>query len=193
MSETFVADISDGDDPADGIYLLVAGVFSSEDEAKQAYDDLRKAKHDGLIRIKADMRVHRTENGKLVLRERGDHTTAKGVAVGAGAGLVVALFSAPLFAAVAVGSAVGGVVGAVRKHHEKREDEEVLEDLIPVGGAAVVAIVEDVTDEKIVNALDKADRRITKQIDKQEAYEFERHLQDSGVEVAEVSSEDGAD
>jgi uncharacterized membrane protein len=189
--QTVVADISDVVDDG-GIYLLVAATFATEDEAKAAYEQLKKAKHDGLIKIRADMRVYRKENGKLVLRERGDHTTARGAAVGASAGLVVALFSPPLFAAVATGAAIGGVIGAVKKHHEHNEEKQELDEFVPAGGAAVVAIVEDTTDEKILKALDKAEKTITKEIDKQEAYELERQMKDSGVEVAEGVGEDDA-
>ena len=84
--------------------------------------------------------------------------------LGGTARLVVAV-PPPLLAATAIGAGIGAGIGALNKRHAEKKLGVEVEEYLPPGTSAVVAVVDDVWADKVENALVKSDKRINKAID----------------------------
>jgi uncharacterized membrane protein len=98
--------------------------------------------------------------------------------------LVVGLFAPPLLAATAIGAGIGAVVGKLSKRHEEKQLGVQLEDYLPLGSSAVVAIVDDRWADKVESALVNSDKRINKAIDKGDYDELQKAIAKSDSEVS---------
>ena len=108
--------------------------------------------------------------------------------LGGTAGLVVGLFAPPLLAATAVGAGIGAVVGKLKKKHEEKQLGVEMEEYLPPGSSAVVAVVDDVYADKVEAALVNSDKRINKAIDKDDYDELQKALAQSSDEVTKAVS-----
>jgi uncharacterized membrane protein len=98
--------------------------------------------------------------------------------------LVVGLFAPPLLAATAVGAGIGAVVGKLTKRHEEKELGVELEEYLPPGSSAVVAVVDDRWADKVEGALVNSDKRINKAIDAGDYDELQKAMAKSDAEVS---------
>ena len=109
-----------------------------------------------------------------------------GAVLGGTAGLVVGLFAPPLLAATAVGAGIGAVVGKLSKKHQEKQLGVEMEEYLPPGSSAVVAIVDDAYADKVEAALVNSDKRINKAIDKGDYDELQKALAESSDEVSQA-------
>ena len=104
--------------------------------------------------------------------------------LGAGAGLVVGLFAPPLLAATAIGAGIGAGIGGLKKRHEEKQLGVDVDEYLPPGSSAVVAVVDDQWADKVENALVKSDKRINKAIDSGDYDELQKAIAKSSDEVS---------
>ena len=99
---------------------------------------------------------------------------------------MVGLFAPPLLAATAVGAGIGAVVGKLKKKHEEKQLGVEMEEYLPPGSSAVVAIVDDTYADRVEAALVNSDKRINKAIDKDDYDELQKALAQSSDEVTKA-------
>ena len=99
---------------------------------------------------------------------------------------MVGLFAPPLLAAAAVGAGIGAVVGKLSKKHEEKQMGVEMEEYLPPGSSAVVAVVDDTYADRVEAALVNSDKRINKAIDKDDYDELQKALADSSDEVTKA-------
>ena len=109
-----------------------------------------------------------------------------GAVVGGTAGLVVGLFAPLLLAATAVGAGIGAVVGKLKKKHEEKQLGVEVDEYLPPGSSAVVAVVDDVCADKVEAALVNLDKRINRAIDKGDYGELQKAIAQSSAEVSQA-------
>jgi uncharacterized membrane protein len=130
--------------------------------------------------------MSRDASGKVDVKEHGDERTAGGAVLGGTAGLVVGLFAPPLLAATAIGAGIGALLGHLSKRHAEKELGVDLEEYLPPGTSAVVAVVDDVYADKVENALAKSDKRINKAIDSGDYDDLQKAISKSDAEVSDA-------
>ena len=155
--------------------LYIAG-YGDPESAKADFDALKKAQREGIVFIDGAILVSRDDNGDLHVKEAGDHHVFKGASVGVAGGLVLGLFAPPLLGAMVVGGAIGGLAGKLTKHHEEKGIQKDIEDAVPPGTSAVVAVFEEIWVDEVERQLAKADKKALKQADKETADELKRSL-----------------
>ena len=99
---------------------LYIAAYDDPAAAKEDYDDLKKLQHGGYIFIDGAVLVSRETDGKMTVKETGDHDVFKGTGWGIAGGFVIGLFAPPLLAATVVGAVAGGVIGKLAKSHQER-------------------------------------------------------------------------
>lgn len=150
-----------------GNLVLVVGAYSAAEAAGADYKALKAGEDAGEYQVVGAVVMHRDAEGKVDVDEHDSGAHVGGGAVlGGTAGLVVGLFAPPLLAATAVGAGIGAVVGKLSKKHQEKHLGVEMEEYLPPGSSAVVAIVDDVWADRVEAALVKADKRINKAIDK---------------------------
>ena len=132
--------------------------------------------------------MDRDASGEVEVNEHGDKNVGGGAAVGGGAGLVVGLFAPPLLAATAVGAGIGAGIGALKKRHEEKQLGVDVDEYLPPGSSAVVAVVDDQWADKVENALVKSDKRINKAIDSGDYDELQKAISKSSDEVSDATT-----
>jgi uncharacterized membrane protein len=172
---------------ADANLVLVAGTYAEAGAAADDYKALKAGEAAGEYHVVAAVVMNRDADGTVDVQEHdsGAHV-AGGAVLGGTAGLVVGLFAPPLLAATAVGAGIGAIAGKLSKKHQEKELGVELEEYLPPGSSAVVAIVDDVWADKVGAALVKADKRIDKAIDKGDYDELEKALAKSSDEVSDA-------
>jgi uncharacterized membrane protein len=167
--------------------VLVVGTYSVTGAAADDYKELKAGEDAGDYQVVGAVVLNREPSGKVDVAEHdsGAHV-AGGAVLGGTAGLVLGLFAPPLLAATAVGAGVGAVVGKLRKKHEEKKMGVELEEYLPPGSSAVVAIVDDTYADRVEAALVNSDKRINKAIDKGDYDELQNALAQSSDEVAKA-------
>ena len=160
--------------------VLIA-VYLIRDLAQQDFDALVELIEDGEVQSDGVVLVDKDLDGKVEIKETGDHLGRKGATVGGGVGLVVGLFAPPLLAATAVGAAVGGLAGKFAKHRLESGIGDKLDDALPPGSAGVIAIYDHAHADAVAKALKNAVRSSTAQIDKASAKELKAGLEEAGA------------
>ena len=138
------------------------------------YDAVVKAVNEGDEKIKdfddkavvAAVVLSRDSAGKVEVKEHGGGLVAGGTALGAVGGLVVGLFAPPLLLASVVGAGIGAGVGALAKRHEEKEIGVDAEEWLPPGSSAIVAVVDDLYLDRVDKAVEKASKKVSKAVDK---------------------------
>ena len=158
--------------------LYIAG-YNDPASAKADFDALKKAQRDGIVVIDGAVLISRDADGKMHVKESGDHDVFKGATIGVAGGLVVGLFAPPLLGAMVVGGVIGGVVGKLAKHHEEKGIQKDIEDVVPPGTSGVIAVFEEVWVDEVERQLAKADKKAVKEADKETAKELKASLEES--------------
>lgn len=173
---------------ADKNLVLVVGAYSDESAAQADYAALKADQAAGQFDIVGAVVMSRDADGKVDVKEHDSGKVGKGAAWGAGAGVVVGLFAPPLLAATAVGAGIGAVIGAFRKRHEEKAIGVDVDEYLPKGSSAVVAVVDDQWADRVENALVKSDKRISKAIDSGDYEELQKAIAKSEADVEKASS-----
>ncbi len=164
--------------------VLVAGTYSDADAAGKDFTALKAGENDGEYKVVGAVVMSRDADGKVTVDEQGDGRTGGGAVLGGTAGLVVGLFAPPLLAATAVGAGIGAVAGHLSKRHAEKQMGVELEEYLPPGSSAVVAVVDDEWADKVEAALVSSDKRINKAIDSGDYDELQKAFAKSSDEVS---------
>lgn len=156
----------------DKTYLAYAAAYSSIDDAEADFEALKEIKSEGEIRDLTAAIVTKDDKGKIHT-----HKTTHAGKVAAGVGVVGGVILGAIFppAGVAVlgaavaGGAIGGVVLGSIGHlagGTSRKDLRELGSYLDDGEAAILAVAVDSVSTDVDNALDKASKKASKEIDK---------------------------
>jgi arylsulfatase A-like enzyme/uncharacterized membrane protein len=127
---------------SDNYSLIMAVYAEAEGAAGTDFDALVRLVADKTVRSEGAILVDHAADGKVTVRQTGDHLGRKGMGWGGGVGLLVGLTAPPLLASIVVSGAVGGLIGKFVKHKEEHGFEG-LGEQIPPGTAAIITIVEE--------------------------------------------------
>ena len=163
---------------------LVVGSYADAGTAAEDFKALKAGQDAGEYKVVGAVVMNRDASGKVDVHEHGDRTSAGGATLGAVGGLVVGLFAPPLLAATAIGAAIGAGLGALRKRHEEKKMGVDVEEYLPPGSSAVVAVVDDQYADKVENALVNSDKRINQAIDSGDYDELQKAIAKSSDEVS---------
>ena len=164
--------------------VLVVGTYADSGAATDDFNALKAAQDAGEYKVVGAVVMNRDSSGKVDVKEHGDERTAGGAVLGGTAGLVVGLFAPPLLAATAIGAGIGALLGHLSKRHAEKELGVDVEEYLPPGSSAVVAVVDDVYADKVENALAKSDKRINKAIDSGDYNKLQDAIAKSSDEVS---------
>ena len=106
--------------------------------------------------------------------------------LGGGAGLVVGLFAPPLLLATAVGAGIGAGIGALVKKHQEKQMGVDLEEYLPVGTSAVLAVVDDTYADRVDRALNHATKKVSKAIDSGDYDKLQKALDDAATDIGKA-------
>jgi uncharacterized membrane protein len=173
--------------PSDNL-VLVVGSYADTDTADDDFKALKAGQDAGEYQVVAAVVMGRDANGEVTVHEHGDARVAGGATLGGAAGLVVGLFAPPLLAATAIGAGIGAVIGKLSKRHAEKQLGVDVEEYLPPGTSAVVAVVDDVWADKVENALVKAQKRIDKAIDAGDYDELQKAIAQSSGDVSDAAS-----
>ena len=166
--------------------VLVVGTYAAAGAAADDFATLKSGEAAGEYQVVGAVVMNRDSSGKVEVEEHGDKDVGHGAAIGAGAGLVVGLFAPPLLAATAIGAGIGAGIGALKKRHEEKQLGVEVDEYLPPGSSAVVAVVDDKWADKVENALVKSDKRISKAIDSNDYDELQKAISKSSSEVSDA-------
>ncbi len=166
---------------------LVVGTYPDAASAGQDYDALKAAEKSQDFAVVGAVVVSRGADGEVTVAEHGVASPVGGSAVvGGGAGLVLGLFAPPLLLATAVGTGIGAGIGAVVKRHQEKQMGVDLEDYLPVGTSAVIAVVDDTYADRVDRALDHASKKVNKAIDSGDYDKLQKALDDAVTDVGKA-------
>jgi len=166
--------------------VLVVGSYADAGAADDDFKALKSGQDAGEYQVVGAVVMNRDAGGKVNVKEHGDGRAAGGAVLGGTAGLVVGLFAPPLLAATAVGAGIGAGIGALSKRHAEKKLGVEVEDYLPPGSSAVVAVVDDQYADKVENALVKSDKRINKAIDSGDYEELQKAISKSSDQVSDA-------
>ena len=164
--------------------VLVVGSYADAEAAADDFATLESGQDAGEYQIDGAVVMNRDASGKVEVKEHDDRHVGHGAAWGAGAGIVVGLFAPPLLAATAIGAGIGAGIGALKKRHEEKQLGVDVDEYLPPGSSAVVAVVDDQWADKVESALVKSDKRINKAIDSGDYEELQKAISKSSQEVS---------
>ncbi len=164
--------------------MLVVGTYPDASAAAGDFKALKAGQDAGEYKVVGAVVMNRDASGKVDVQEHGDAHVGGGAVLGATAGLVVGLFAPPLLAATAIGAAIGAGLGALRKRHEEKKMGVDVEEYLPPGSSAVVAVVDDQYADKVEAALVNSDKRINQAIDSGDYQELQKAIAKSQDEVS---------
>jgi uncharacterized membrane protein len=165
----------------DNLALYVAA-YSDAATAKSDFETLKAAEGDDL-KIEGAVVMSRDADGKVDVLEQGDEDTASGAVIGGGIGFVVGLFAPPLLAATAIGAGIGALLGHLTKKHEEKKLGAEIDEYFPPNSSAVVVIVDDKYLDRVEASLTKADKKISKAIDSDDAEKLQKAVSESAGDV----------
>ena len=144
---------------------LVVGTYADAGAASNDFATLKSGQYAGGYPVVGAVRMSRDASGQVEVKEHGDERVAGEAALGGTAGLVVGLFAPPPLAATALGAGIGALIGRLTERDAEKKVGVDVEEYLPPGSSAVVAVVDDEWADKVENALVKSDKRINKAID----------------------------
>jgi uncharacterized membrane protein len=163
---------------------LVAGTYPDVASASADYDALKAAEKDADFAMVGAVVMSRDAEGAVTVHEHGAASPVGGSAVlGGGAGLVIGLFAPPLLLATAVGAGIGAGIGALVKKHQEKEMGAELEEYLPKGSSAVIAIVDDTYADRVDRALAHASKKIDKAVDSGDVDKLQKALDEATEDV----------
>lgn len=164
--------------------IMLAATYDDPTAASEDYAALKEMKADDFDVVSAVV-MHRDADGKVKVDESGA-IVGGGAVLGGAVGLVVGLFAPPLLLATAVGAGIGAIAGELAKKHEEKKLGMELDDVMPAGTSAIVAIIDDQYADRVDHAFAKATKRVSKAIDKDDYEKLQKALDKGGDEVAKA-------
>src|SRR6516162_11928483 len=122
---------------------VIMAAYQDTGPAERDFDSLVQLVKDKAVRSEGVILVEHDLDGKVSVRQTGDHLGRKGMGWGGGVGLAVGLFAPPLLASVAVGAVAGGVVGKFVDHRVENEIHDKIGENLPPGSAGIIAVFDD--------------------------------------------------
>ena len=169
----------------DNLALYVA-TYDDTAAATEDYTSLKAAEASSDLEVVSSVVMHRDDDGRVAVDEHGTGQVAAGAWIGGAAGLVLGLFAPPLLAATAVGAGVGAIAGKLAKKHDETKMGIELEEYLPKGSSAIVAVIDDRYLDRIDAALDKAVKKVDKAIDRDDYAELEKAINEGGDKIAKA-------
>ena len=166
--------------------VLVVGTYADAQAATDDFNALKAEEANGEYDVVGAVVMNRDASGKVDVHEHGDHHVAGGTTLGAIGGLVVGLFAPPLLAATAIGAGIGALLGEFSKKHQEKKIGVDVEEYLPAGSSAIVAVVDDKWADKVESALVKSDKRINKAIDSGDYEDLQNAIAKSTDQVADA-------
>ena len=168
----------------DNLMLYIA----TYDDAASATEDYRqlKAAEVADLEIVSSVVVHRDDDGRVSVDEHGTGHVAGGAVIGGAAGLVLGLFAPPLLAATAIGAGVGAIAGKMAERHEEKKIGVDLEETLPKGSSAIIAVIDDRYLDRIDAALANALKKMDKAIDRDDYEELQKAIDEGGDKIAKA-------
>jgi uncharacterized membrane protein len=166
--------------------VLVEGSYADAGAAADDFKTLKAGEKDGDYDVVGAVVMNRDASGKVDVHEHGDKHVGGGATLGAIGGLVVGLFAPPLLAATAIGAGIGAVIGELSKKHQEKKLGVDVEEYLPAGSSAVVAVVDDVYADKVEAALVSSDKRLSKAIDSGDYDKLKKAISKSEAQVSEA-------
>lgn len=163
--------------------VLVAGTYPTESDAADDFKALKAAQSAGDYKVVGAVVASRDEQGNVTVDEHGGAEIAGGAVLGGVGGLVIGLFAPPLLLATAIGAGIGAGIGALVKRHDEKEMGLDIEEYLPKGSSAIIAVVDDTYADRVENALVKANKKINKAIDSGDVEKLKKALADAGHDV----------
>ena len=160
---------------------LYVASYSDATSAQTDFDKLKQADSgDDDFKIEGAVVMSRDADGNVDVLESGaaNEDTAKGAWIGGGIGLVVGLFAPPLLLSTAVGAGIGALVGHLTKKHEEKELGVDLDEYFPPNSSAVVVVVDNQYLDRVGDALDTADKNISKAISNDDYDQLKKAVSD---------------
>jgi uncharacterized membrane protein len=169
----------------DGAYYLVAGQFATPELAEATYAEIERIEESTSLRIDAVVLATADQDGKVHLGKVTDHSTKTGLKWGIVGGAVLGVIFPPSILASAVGlGVVGSMLGKVRNLSHRSTLSDDLSGIVAPGTSALFVFAEDTAVVEIEKALAKADRIVSKAVDKQLAAEIDREAAAANEVVA---------
>lgn len=144
-------------------YTLVIAAYDDEAAAKIDFAAMKELED---VSVVAAVVMSRDADGKVAVSEHGGKLVSRGTGIGAVGGLVIGLFAPPLLLSGVVGAGIGAGVGAIMKHHEEKKIGVDVEEWLPPGSSAIVAVVDDLYLDRVDNAIAQATKKINKAVEK---------------------------
>ena len=166
--------------------ILYAANYPDDADAQADFQSLHDAQASGDVVVLSAVVMNRDDDGEVHVDEHGTGQIASGATGGGLVGLVVGLFSPPLLLATAVGAGIGAGIGALMKRHEESELSVALEDYLPPGTSAIVAVLENTYLDRVDRALSKSTKKINKAIDSQDYDKLRKELDAAGYRIEDA-------
>jgi len=135
-------------------YVLLVALYADPGEAVADLRDLTAP--GGLSQAVAGSGILHRDWRRSMLQQGSGGTLAYGIGTGAAAGIVAGVFLGMPLLVGAVGAVIGGVVGRRMSRREVEGLVAVLDDAIPVGATALLAVVDEERLPEIRTSLDRA-------------------------------------
>jgi uncharacterized membrane protein len=159
----------------DGAHALIVAQFPEMGEAEAAYETLKGIERDTSLKIDGVIVASCDAEGKVHLGKVTDHSTRTGLAWGAVGGAALGLIFPPAIIASAIaGGGIGALAGKVGNVFHRSDIAQELAGVMQPNTAGIIALVQDTAVVEVQKALARADRIVTKAIDKQVAAEIDR-------------------
>ncbi|MET4159936.1 DUF1269 domain-containing protein [Agromyces sp. PvR057] len=169
----------------DNLVLYVA-TYDAATTATDDYRLLKQAESSSDLEVVSSVVLRRGDDGRVTVDEHGTGQVAAGAWIGGAAGLVVGLFSPPLLAATAIGAGVGAISGKLAKKHDEKKVGIELEEYLPKGTSAIVAVIDDKYLDRIDAALAQTQKKISKAIDRDDYEQLEKAIDEGGDKIAKA-------
>jgi uncharacterized membrane protein len=168
---------------------LVAGTYDDAGTAVSDSDSLKRGQDAGGYTIHGLVVLTRDAKGDVRLQEH-DASVGHGATIGAGAGIVIGLFAPPMLVATLVGAAVGAGIGKLRKRHEEKKLGVDVDEYLPPGTTAVVAVVTAESADKAEAALVRADKRVSRPVAPEDYEALKDLMSESSRNDTDVTADD---
>jgi uncharacterized membrane protein len=165
--------------------VLYAASYPDVTSAKEDFAELKSAERTDDFAITGAVVMTRDADGKVKVDETAQ-PVAGGALIGGAVGVVVGLFAPPLLLATAIGAGIGALGGELARKHEEKKLGLELEDVMPAGSSAIIAIVDDRYADRVDKALAKATKKVNKAIDSDDYDKLVKALNKGDKEVIDA-------
>lgn len=166
--------------------LLYVATYDDAANAAGDFELLQDAEAEDRVRVIGAVVMDRDDDGEVEVDAHHTGLVGGGATAGGIVGLVVGLFAPPLLLATAVGAGIGTGIGGLLKRHEEKELGIALEDYLPPGSSAIVALLEDSYLDRVDKALTKSVKKVSKAVDAGDYDKLEQELDAAGHRVGKA-------